>query len=51
MQRENDPPANPKDARKVTDEQRKIQRELDHQNDDPNAPGGHQTREQVADET
>lgn len=51
MEDRNDPPENPKDARKATESQRELQDELDHQNDDPNAPGGHQTRKQVADET
>jgi hypothetical protein len=43
--------SNPKDAREVTDDQRELQDELDHRNDDPVAPGGHQDRHQVADET
>ncbi|HEX3284710.1 MAG TPA: hypothetical protein VHT50_08645 [Mycobacterium sp.] len=51
MEKANDPPANPKDATKATEEQQELQDELDHQNDDPDAPGGHQTRNQVADET
>lgn len=51
MDKGNDPPAHPKDAREATEEQRELQDELDHQNDDPDAPGGHQTRNQVADET
>ena len=51
MDERNDPPAKPKDATKATEEQRALQDELDHQNDDPDAPGGHQTRNQVADET
>jgi hypothetical protein len=51
MQKDNDPPAKPKDATKPTEEQRELQGELDHQNDDPEAPGRHQTRNQVADET
>lgn len=51
MEQRNDPPENPADARKATEEQRELQGELEHQNDDPDAPGGHQTREQVADET
>ena len=51
MEKENDPPETPKDARKTTEEQRELQDELDHQHDDPEAPGGHQTRKQVADET
>lgn len=51
MEQHNDLPATPKDATKATDEQRELQDELDHQNDDPDVPGGHQTRKQVADET
>jgi hypothetical protein len=47
----NDPPSRPKDATKATDEQRDIQEKLHHQDDDPEAPGGHQTQEHVADET
>lgn len=47
----NDPPANPKDATEATEEQRELQDDLDHQNDDPDAPGRQQTRKQVADET
>ena len=45
------PPSKPKDARKVTEEQRIEQEQLDHKDDDPDAPGRHQTRRQVADET
>ncbi len=51
MEERNDAPENPKDAREATEEQRELQEEFDHQNDDPDAPGGHQTRKQVADET
>ena len=51
MAQRNDPPSTPKDASKVTDDQRAQQEQLDHRNDDPNAPGGHQDRHQVADET
>ena len=51
MEKRNDPPETPKDARKATEEQRELQIELEHQDDDPDAPGGHQTRKQVADET
>jgi hypothetical protein len=51
MGQRNDPPENPQDARKATEEQRELQDELEHQHDDPDAPGRHQTREQVADET
>ena len=51
MEQTNDPPANPKDATKATDEQRDAQDKLDHRHEDPDAPGGHQTKDQVADET
>lgn len=51
MEQRNNPPENPEDARKVTEEQRELQDDLEHQDDDPDAPGGHQTRKQVADET
>jgi hypothetical protein len=47
----NDPPLKPKDASKSTEEQREMQSELDHQHDDPEAPGRHETRRQIADET
>jgi hypothetical protein len=51
MEHRNDPPATPKDATKATEDQRELQEELDHQDDDPEAPGGCQSRDQVADET
>lgn len=51
MEQRNSPSATPKDATKVTDEQREMQDQLDHRNDDPEAPGRHQNRHQVADET
>jgi len=51
MTHENDPRATPKDATKATHEQRELQDELDHQHDDPDAPGRHQSRDQLADET
>ncbi|HET7666581.1 MAG TPA: hypothetical protein VFK56_11050 [Mycobacterium sp.] len=51
MEPANDPPATPRDASKATDKQQDIQDKLDHQNDDPDAAGRHQTRDQVADET
>lgn len=51
MEQVNIPPPTPKDATKTTEEQREIQEKLDHQHDDPEAPGGHQSRDQVADET
>lgn len=45
-----EPPV-PEDATEVTDEQRREQQQLDHQDDDPDAPGAHQDRHQLADET
>jgi hypothetical protein len=45
------PPPEPKDAREPTAEQREIQEQLEHQNDDPEAPGRHQTRDQLPDES
>ncbi|MFV9632229.1 hypothetical protein [Mycobacterium neumannii] len=51
MSTPNDPPATPMDATKATQEQRALQDDLDHRDDDPEAPGGHQDRHDVADET
>jgi hypothetical protein len=51
MEQHNDPPLTPEDATKATADQRDVQDKLDHQNDDPEAPGGHQDRSKVADET
>lgn len=51
MEQQPDAPQNPKDATKATEEQREMQTELEHQDDDPDAPGGHETRRQIADET
>ncbi|MCV7227906.1 hypothetical protein [Mycolicibacterium komossense] len=51
MEQTNTPPPTPKDATKATAEQRELQDQLDHQSDDPNAPGGHETRRQIADES
>jgi hypothetical protein len=51
MEQINDPAANPKDATKATDDQRDMQEKLDHRHDDPDAPGRHQTKDQIADET
>ena len=51
MAQVNNPAPTPKDATKATEEQRELQEKLDHQHDDPEAPGGHQSRAQVADET
>jgi hypothetical protein len=51
MEETNDPPSTPKDATKATEEQQELQATLDRQNDDPDAPGRHQNRDKVADET
>ncbi len=41
----------PKDATEVTEEQAEQQEQQEHRNDDPDAPGRHQDRHQIADET
>lgn len=51
MEHPNDPPPIPKDATKATERQRELQNKLDHQDEDPNAPGRHQTKDHIADET
>ncbi|MBB3601181.1 hypothetical protein FHT40_000814 [Mycolicibacterium sp. BK556] len=51
MELRNEPPPTPVDATKATEEQRVLQEQLDHRNDDPDAPGRHESRHQVADET
>ncbi|WP_197415776.1 hypothetical protein [Mycobacterium sp. IS-1742] len=51
MSQRNDPPAKPVDATQATDEQRETQEQLDDQHSDPDAPGSHQSRHGVADET
>lgn len=45
------PAARPKDARKPTQEQRDRQGKLEHQHDDPDAPGLHQSRHDLPDES
>jgi hypothetical protein len=45
------PPTPPKDTRKATEEQRDLKEKLDHQDDDPDAPGLHQSRHDVRDES
>jgi hypothetical protein len=45
------PPTRPEDARKATEEQRDLQEKLDHQDDDPDAPGLHQSRHDLPDES
>jgi hypothetical protein len=51
MEQNSNTPPTPKDATKATEEQRRLQDELDHQNDDPDAPGGHQDGDQLAQES
>ncbi len=51
MSRPDDSPSTPADATQVTAEQRAVQDELNRQDEDPNAPGRHQSRHQIADET
>lgn len=46
-----DPPPAPEDARKATEEQRELQEKLDHQEDDPEGPGLHQSRHDLPDES
>lgn len=46
-----DQPAAPEDARKTTEEQRKLQEQLEHQHEDLNAPGLHQSRHDTPDES
>jgi hypothetical protein len=47
----NTPPTPPEDARKATEEQRDLQEKLDHRDDDPEAPGLHQSRDDLPDES
>ncbi|WP_197505525.1 hypothetical protein [Mycobacterium sp. 852002-51613_SCH5001154] len=46
-----DPPPAPEAARQATEEQRKLQEQLEHPNDDPDAPGLHQSRRDLPDES
>ncbi len=46
-----DPAPTPEDARKATEEQRRLQEQLEQSDDDPNGPGRHQSRHDVADES
>jgi hypothetical protein len=41
----------PEDARKATEDQQKLQDQLEHQGDDPNGPGMQQTGGDIADES
>ena len=51
MEQHDIPQPTPRDATKTTEEQREVQDELTRQQDDPHAPGRHQNRHQLADET
>ena len=51
QQNETNPPPEPKDAREPTAEQREVQEELEHQDEDPSGPGLQQTRHNTADES
>ncbi len=51
MEQQNVPSPTPEDATEATAEQRALQDQLDHQDDDPDAPGRHESRRQIADET
>ena len=51
IQDDNDPPANPADATKATADQREVQDQLDRRHEDPDGPGLHESRRQIADET
>ena len=44
-------PKEPEDARESTEEQRREQKQLEHQDEDPDAPGLHQSHRDVADES
>ncbi|WP_322857354.1 hypothetical protein [Mycobacterium shigaense] len=41
----------PGDAKEMTDEQREVERKLEHQDHDPEAPGLQQSRHDTADDT
>lgn len=46
-----DPDPSPKDARKVTEDQREQQDQLEHEGDDPDAAGLQQSQDDIADES
>lgn len=50
-QQNNDAAPTPKDTRRATEEQRHVQEQLEHQDEDRDAPGLHQSRHDVADES
>jgi hypothetical protein len=51
QQGDNNPAPVPKDARKPTEAQREEERELEHQGDDPDAPGSQQSQDQLPNES
>ncbi|MFG1931485.1 hypothetical protein ACGFK1_12630 [Mycobacterium sp. NPDC048908] len=51
MRRHEGTPSTPKDATKATEDQRELQRELDHRDGDADAPARHQNRHDLADES
>lgn len=51
MAKHRSPSPVPEDATQVTDEQAEMQQQLDGKDEDPDAPGRHQDRHQIADET
>ncbi|WP_194166679.1 hypothetical protein [Mycolicibacterium sp. P9-22] len=51
MEQHSRPSPVPKDATEVTEDQARQQELQNHKNDDPQAPGRHQDRHQIADET
>lgn len=50
MDSHDDGRAIPEDARQATEQQEELQDELDRRGADPEAPGLHESREQIADE-
>ena len=44
-------PKEPEDARESTEEQRRLQQQLEHQDEDPDGPGLQQSRSDTADES
>jgi hypothetical protein len=51
VDRNNNPPPTPEDATKATEEQRELQNQLEHQDDDPDAPARTQSYRQIPDES
>jgi hypothetical protein len=51
MAQQSTPGPTPKDATRPTAEQEELQEDLEHEGEDPYAPGQQQDRHQLADET